>query len=639
MAETYTTLLEMAARLAGLGHWQFDVPSGRIFWSSETYRIHGFDPVAGEPDYEALLKLYEPESARRLSELVSHAIATGEGYEFKGAIVRPDGSTRYVATKAECFRDAQGAVERLVGVFQDVTEQTRSERFIRTLADSIPAMVGYWDADLRCRYANLQYREWFGLAPEEMIGLTIPQLMGPELFAKNQPFITAAMRGEAQAFERTLVKPSGEIGHTLARYIPDIDDAGRVRGMLALVTDVTALKQTELRLQEANELAEEALGAARQALADKRAFLATISHELRNPLTGIIGFASLLAREANLDARAAGQLMHIRTAGETMRRTIEDLLDISRLDAGQLLIAARPVDPRALADDVLQFFSGQMREKNLTAKLSAHGLPQTVVVDPLRVRQIITNLISNAVKFTSVGSINVHVAYDDRTERLTLEVSDTGRGIAPEDQAKLFQRFAQIDASTHTARIGTGLGLSICKELAEAMGGEVGFCSEPGQGSQFWVVLPAPRTTSQPSRTIEDAAVEGEHMLAGRHVLIVDDHPVNRTLVRQLLEPFGVNVAEAGSAAEALEKSAATKFDVILLDVMMPEADGVEAAQMIRAQDNNRAIPLIAFTALSEGEIPQASESLFDEFLTKPVSPRSLLELLLRHTTGKLAKA
>ncbi len=636
--ETHTKLLEMAARLAGVGHWHFHVPSGRIVWSAETYRIHGLDPDAGEPDYEALLKLYDPDSGRQLSELVSRAIATGEGYEFKGTIVRPDGSTRYVAAKAECLRDAQGVVEVLFGVFQDVTEQTRSERFIRTLADSIPAMVGYWDSDLRCRYANLQYRDWFGRNPDEMIGLTIQELMGPELFARNEPFIRGALRGEAQAFERTLEKPSGEIGHMLARYIPDMDDAGRVLGILTLVTDVTAIKQTEFRLQKANELTHEALTTAQEALAAKRAFLANISHELRNPLTGIVGFAALLAREANLDERASGQLMHIRTAGETLQRTIDDLLDISRLDAGQMAIAPRPVDPRLLADNALHFFSTQLQEKNLTAELSADGLPQAVMLDPLRVRQIITNLISNAVKFTAAGGISIDAAYDETTQRLTLQVRDTGRGIAPENQAKLFQRFAQIDASTHPARSGTGLGLAICKELAEAMGGEVGFMSKAGEGSCFWVVLPAPRVLHLPDKPNDEPAADSERMLAGVAVLIVDDHLANRTLIRQLLEPLDVNVYDAGSAAEALERTAAQEFDMILLDLVMPDVDGIGAARMIRAQGRNQATPLIAFTALSERDFAGEDAGLFDDVLTKPISPRGLLELLLRHRSGQVAQ-
>jgi PAS domain S-box-containing protein len=638
LTETHTKLLEMAARLAGVGHWHFHVPSGRIVWSAETYRIHGLDPDSGEPDYEALLKLYDPDSGRQLSELVSHAIATGEGYEFRGTIVRPDGSTRYVAAKAECLRDAQGVVEVLFGVFQDVTEQTRSERFIRTLADSIPAMVGYWDSDLRCRYANLQYRDWFGRNPDEMIDLTLQELMGPTLFAKNEPFIRGALRGEAQAFERTLEKPSGEIGHMLARYIPEIDDAGRVLGILTLVTDVTAIKQTEFRLQKANELTHEALKTAQEALAAKRAFLANISHELRNPLTGIVGFAALLAREANLDERASGQLMHIRTAGETLQRTIDDLLDISRLDAGQMAIAPRPVDPRLLADDALQFFSMQLQEKNLTAELSADGLPQAVMLDPVRVRQIITNLISNAVKFTAAGRINVDAAYDETTQRLTLQVRDTGRGIAQDNQARLFQRFAQIDASTHPARSGTGLGLAICKELAEAMGGEVGFRSRTGEGSCFWVVLPAPRAEHLPEKFSDEPAAESERLLAGAAVLIVDDHLANRILIRQLLEPLDVDVYDAGSAAEALERTAAQEFDMILLDLMMPEVDGVGAARMIRAQGRNQVTPLIAFTAVSERDIAGEDAGLFDDILTKPISPRGLLELLLRHRSGQVAK-
>lgn len=637
LVETRSQLLEMAARLAGVGHWHFHVDSGRIIWSAETYRIHGLAPDSGEPDYDALLKLYDPDSAARLDALVSHALLTGEGYEFQGSIKRPDGSTRYVAAKAECLLDAAGAVEVLFGVFQDVTEQTRVERFFRTLANNIPAMVGYWDADLRCRYSNLQYREWFGRTPEEMKGLTIQQLMGPDLFAKNEPFIRAALRGEAQSFERTLVKPSGEVGHTLARYIPDIDDTGRVRGLLALVTDVTALKTTELQLQEANDLAHEALTTAREALETKRAFLANISHELRNPLTGIVGFAALLAKEVDLDERASVQLRHIQTASETLQRTIDDLLDMSRLDARQMVIEPRPVDPYMLAHDVLQFFSAQMEEKSLTAELSAGRLPPAVVLDPLRVRQVIANFMSNAVKFTAAGVIRVGVTFDDASQRLTIEVTDTGSGIAPEHQEKLFKRFSQIDASTRRAGSGTGLGLSICKELAEAMGGEVGFESQAGKGSRFWLVVPAPQTADLSGGPNDDLVAEPDLMPGGFDVLVVDDHPANRMLVRQMLEPFDIRVFEAGSAAEAFEKTATQTFDIILLDIMMPEVDGVAAARIIRADGCNRTTPLIAFTAVSEKGFREDDAGLFDDILAKPISPRTLLESLRKHAAHRAA--
>lgn len=635
LRNAHVHLLEMAAKLASVGHWYFHVPSGRITWSAETYRIHGIDPSETEPDYHTLLQLYDAPSAEKLSALVSRSLDTGEGYEFEGTINRTDGSIRVVAAKAQCLLDSKAKVEVLFGVFQDVTERTRRERFIRTLTNNIPAMVAYWDADLRCQYANLQYYEWFGRTPEEMTGLTIDRLMGPDLFSRNEAFIRGAMKGEPQTFERELVKPSGEVGHTLARYIPDVDSDGRVLGMVVLVTDVTALKAAELQLKKANAAAEEALVTAQSALAVKRDFLSNISHELRNPLTGIVGFGDLLAREGNLSVRAEEQLSHIRTASEILLRTINDLLDVARLEAGQPLVELKSADAVAIAREALLFFSPQIVEKGLASSFSADAIAGLVVIDPVRVRQILFNFISNAVKFTSVGSIIVEVRYVAVRQSLRFDVRDTGCGIPLEHQHRLFQRFSQVDASASRKLGGMGLGLAICKGLADTMSGRVGVDSNVGEGSCFWLEMPAPFAAATEIGSAENSPPEPVPALDQLDVLVVDDHPANRMLIRQLLEPFTARVTEAGSAAECLSEAMARQFDVILLDIMMPEVGGFATAQMIRAQGPNRETPLVAFTASADREILAEGSGLFDDVLTKPISLNSLLELVIRYAPQK----
>lgn len=633
--DTHVALLELAAKLAGVGYWHFHVPSGRITWSTETYRIHGFDPSETEPDYQTLLQLYDAPSAEKLSALVTRALETGEDYRFEGAIKLPNGTLRIVSTKARCLLDSSGNVEELFGVFQDITDQTRRDRFIRTITNNIPAMVAYWDADLRCQYANLQYYEWFGRKPDDMAGLTIDQLMGPELFSRNEAFIRSAMKGEPQLFERELVKRSGEIGHTLARYIPDIDSDGRVLGMVALVTDVTALKEAELRLKQANAEAAEALAAAQSALAVKREFLSNISHELRNPLTGIVGFSDLLANDRSLSARAAEQLSHIQQASKVLLRTINDVLDTARIEAAQLFIDPETADPVALARETLHFFSPQLAEKALAASLSAAAIPPAVVIDPVRVRQILFNFISNAVKFTSAGGILVAVHYDAARQRLRFEVRDTGCGIPQEHRDKLFHRFSQVDASTSRKLGGMGLGLAICKGLAEAMSGTVGVDSEIGEGSCFWLELPAPVSTATETVSKENPSPELARTLDLLDILVVDDHPANRTLIRHLLEPFNARITEAANAEEALREAGARQFDIILLDIMMPDLDGFATARMIRSQGPNRETALLAFTAIADREILGDLSGPFDDVLTKPISPRSLLELVVRYAPEK----
>lgn len=630
--QTSVPLLELAERLGGIGHWHFHVPSGKVTWSAETYRIHGLDAEDTEPDYEHLLKLYTPESAGLLARLVERAVSTGEGYDIEATIRRPDGSVRYVSAKAECVLDADGKVEALFGVFQDITERTQAERFMRALTNYIPAMVAYWDRGLRCRYANSQYLDWFGRTPAEMIGVSMPDLMGVELFAQNEPFIRGAMSGEPQMFERALIKPSGETGHTLARYIPDVDERGHVLGMVSLVTDVTTLKQTEIKLQQAMDTAREALAQSEAALAVKKEFLSNISHELRNPLTGIAGFSELLSQQEGLGGDASRYVGRIRDACGDLLTTVNDLLDFSKLESGEIAIITRPVDPYSVGLDALEFFEPQLRAKNLSHAFVASDLPGLVTIDPMRVRQILLNLIGNAVKLTDSGAVDLRAEYTRPENVLRYTVTDTGPGIPTEQRLKLFQRFSQVDASASRKRGGVGLGLAICRGLADAMGGRVGFASEPGQGSQFWVDLPCTAVEADALQGVRvPPPLEDLAVLQGMRLLVVDDHAANRELVKRMAEALGVEVVEAIEGADAVERASRDRFDIILMDLLMPGLDGTSAAQLIRSRSGPcQRTPIVAFTAAGDTS-SQTGLGPFSDRLIKPFAALNLLQMLARH--------
>lgn len=369
--------------------------------------------------------------------------------------------------------------------------QDRLYRQLRTITDHVPAMIAHWDADLKCRFANAAYMEWFGRANEEMLGLSIQALMGEALFARNEPFIRRALEGEPQSFERTLIKASGETGHTWAQYIPEVDGEGRVLGFYALVTDVSPLKEAEERLREANARIEAAKTEAEAAAATKSAFLANTSHEFRNSLTVITNSIGLLAGQEGLNATQQRFVDRIQQASDAMLTTLNDLLDFAKLEARQVEIVRRPADPAEIGSRTLDMYVPQMERKQLTHGFEAVGLPPLLLMDETRVRQILMNLISNAVKFTAAGRVGVRALYAAESHTLRFEVVDTGPGIPLEQQHRLFQRYSQVDGSAMRAFAGSGLGLSICKGLAEAMDGTVGVQSAPGHGSRFWVEIPA----------------------------------------------------------------------------------------------------------------------------------------------------
>lgn len=534
------------------------------------------------------------------------------------------------------WRDITDQRRQQEALVEAEANQARSSRELRTLVDTVPAMIAYWDRDLRCRFANDKYLEWFGRRPDAMRDLQIRELLGDALFRQNEPFIRAALAGKPQSFERTLVKPSGQIGHTWAQYIPDIDAKGQVHGFYAMVTDVSPLKQAEERLKAANASLQAARETAEAATAVKSAFLSNMSHELRNPLTSIIGYAELLAKRGTLDETQRKYLGRIHDASMALLTTVNDVLDFSKLEAGQVEIERRPVDPLDLGRRALEMFEPELARKGLTCWFEADRAPGLVLADPTRIRQILTNLIGNAVKFTASGSVGVRCAYDPATQTLRYEVIDTGPGIPTDLLGRLFQRFSQVDASTTRTFGGTGLGLAICKGLAEAMGGAVGVLSLAGEGSCFWVAIPAESVRAEARPEDPGAALPRPDALRGVRLLVVDDEPYNRDLVRQILEPLGVAIVEAGGGGEAVAAARSAEFDLILMDIRMPEIDGPAAAQLIRSLPGGTgSVPIVAFTAEVVGEAPPAWAGLFDSVLAKPIVSADLVSLVAAHAPAQ----
>jgi CheY-like chemotaxis protein len=311
-------------------------------------------------------------------------------------------------------------------------------------------------------------------------------------------------------------------------------------------------------------------------------------------------------------------------AGQALLAIVNDVLDFSKLEAGQMPVSPRPVSPEEAISDALALFEPQAAAKGLRLDLNLTGeLPEMVALDPDRLRQVLLNLIGNAVKFTQTGSVRLDARYIAAAQALHIEVRDTGPGIDATQQAKLFQRFSQVDASTTRRHGGTGLGLAICQGLVTAMGGEIGVVSEPGKGSCFAFHVAAPICEAA-------AAVAAPVTLDGLRVLVADDNPMNREIVTSLLAPFGVEVTQACDGAEAVEIARALPFDVLLLDVRMPVMDGPEAALRLRAEPGpNQHAPILAFSADFDVErLGEQGGRGFDGLVRKPIEVAALIAAL-----------
>jgi signal transduction histidine kinase/CheY-like chemotaxis protein len=431
-------------------------------------------------------------------------------------------------------------------------------------------------------------------------------------------------RGEAAAAEVQARRFDGS-SFTAAIGARAVDPARPVDGgTIWIVDDVTERRAAEAALAAARDAAEAANRA-------KSAFLANTSHELRTPLNGLIGLARLAASADTPEARRQQFLKQIGDTAQALSAIISDILDLSKIEAGKLELERLPFDLRELLGELCRAYAplAEARAIELTVAFG-DGVDGAVLGDALRTRQIVGNYLSNALKFTAQGRVQLAASRID-AQRVRIAVTDTGAGIDDDTQARLFKAFTQADESTTRRYGGTGLGLSICRELAQLMGGEVGVISQPGQGSCFWAELPLPATQAAAA-----APAPADNTLHGATVLMVEDNPVNMLIGVAMLEQWGVQVVQASDGREAIDavqrlQAEGRHLDAVLMDVQMPCMGGHEATRELRLRYGAEQLPIIALTAaalVAERELALAAG--MNDFMTKPIDAERLRATLAR---------
>jgi signal transduction histidine kinase/ActR/RegA family two-component response regulator len=466
-----------------------------------------------------------------------------------------------------------------------------------------------------------------GWAPKLVEGKLPRDFVPPAQLAVVESAYARAWSGNACTFEGRSID-GGVVYLSLLR--PLVHE-GKVVEVIVSAVEITALKRLEMDLRSAKETAEAADRA-------KSEFLAVMSHEIRTPLNAILGFTQLLT-DSPLTEEQRSWVRTVGSSGEALRALIEDILDFSKIEAGMLELEESPVVLSDLLQSVASMFQPRVVEKGLHFSLSlADDLPESIATDPDRLRQILINLINNAVKFTETGYIRVSAAVVEKTQMpegtrwlLRFDVCDSGIGIKSEHRDRLFKPFSQADSSTTRVYGGTGLGLAICQRLARALGGDANYESEYGRGSCFYFTIRAGEA-NVPKKAVSVFSPKALSQLPKLRVLTVEDQPTNRLLMKQIFRRFGMNVDFAENGRQAVTAAMTTTYDLIIMDLQMPDMDGIEATRQIRAMLDGRMQPrIIALTASALREQhDRCIEVGMDSVLTKPVKLDVLFTELAR---------
>jgi PAS domain S-box-containing protein len=601
-----TTSLRSAGELARLGSWEIDLRNGTVIWSPELAEMLGRSTLVEE--LIPSLAAYAEEDRDFVHAQVNHTIATGERIDFEARAISGLEGQIWVRVIGEPEM-IDGVCVAVRGATQDISAQRaahaelmESERFSRGVIDGVAAMLTVIDADGYMIAANKAFK-----ARGAQLTKTDTYPMGRNMFdvlgglpgghgRALTKGIRAVLAGEREDFIRAYQAKNGEwFRVTVARFAGE----GPVRAVV-VTQSIEDVKRTERRVRETNARLKRARDDANAASEAKSQFLATMSHEIRTPLNGVLGMAQAMARD-ELSPVQRERLGVVRQAGETLLALLNDLLDLSRIEAGRLDLEDGVIDLDQVIGGVQATFTTLATEKDVSLSLDlapeARGRWRG---DPTRVRQILYNLVSNAVKFTARGSVTVKVWRE--APDLVFEVTDTGLGIPADRLSALFEKFVQADASTTRRFGGSGLGLSICRRLAGLMGGEVQVRSTVEVGSVFTVRLPLERAegeaeTGAPRERPEASPVRDGPAL---RILAAEDNPMNRLVLKTLLAQVGLDVECVADGAEAIAAWEHQDWDAILMDVQMPVMDGPTATREIRAREadiGRPRTPIIALTA------------------------------------------
>ncbi|MBP6740603.1 MAG: PAS domain S-box protein, partial [Leptospiraceae bacterium] len=633
--------LELATQAGGVGVWDYDIENNILVWDKQMFALYGITKEMFGGAYEAWQAGLHPDDVNNADAEIQKAIKREKEFDTEFRVIWSDKSIHHIRGLAKVFRNEAGMPISMIGTNWDITEQKKSEKLLRESNEKLSLFIKnspvytfikeVTQTESKVILVSDNYIEMVGISSAAMVNKNMYELFPPEIAAKiTSDDWEVVSNGNILTVEEEF---NGR-NYTSIKFPLLFSDHKLLAGY---TIDITERKQAEENLKTARMEAD---------IANRRKseFLANMSHEIRTPLNAIVGFSTILQEKTDGNKLFTEYLGNIVQSSKVLLDLINDILDLSKVEAGRMVVTNEPVNMDNLIKEIISIFSMKASEKGITLVTSiAKDLPGSLITDEKYLRQIFFNLIGNAVKFTQNGSVEIEVAIIPKNEERSkvdflISIKDSGIGIPESELQNIFEPFRQMARQSRSKYGGTGLGLSITRRLVELIGGTISVESEIGKGSIFFVSL----------FDIEIGALKTEEeIINGRNwlkqirfknptVLLAEDVLSNRQVIKLYLEPFNITVIEVENGEDCVNLARKIDPDLILMDMQMPVMDGYTAAKLIKADEKLKHIPVIALTASGIGEEKERFAKIVDSFLLKPVYKYDLLELLTKYLPNEL---